>query len=64
MSNQKDDVQPQANGTQPTQPVSGKRPYHAPTLRAHGNISQHTLANSFFIPAGDGGTGFPNVYAS
>lgn len=56
------DVRPEAAGEQTAQHVSGKRLYHAPELRCHGNISHYTFAVP--VPAGTDAAPGPAVYAS
>jgi hypothetical protein len=44
--------------------ASGRKAYHTPTLQRYGNIQELTLTNALFTPTTDGGTTFPNIYAS
>lgn len=46
------------------QATQAKKPYHTPELKKFGSVSDLTLTNDAFAPNPDGGSGFPNLYAS
>ena len=44
--------------------LSARKAYHAPTLHCYGTVQELTLTNSSTFSGSDGGTTFPNIYAS